>query len=456
MRVQATNFQCFQNLDIELDGFTVIVGPTNNGKSALTRVLRAGLYNNWHPSFIREGAKETSISISDFVPNASTLSRISITKSSSKNLFEIETGTSGATSYPKVGTSTPEEVKDAGFSFFETDKESFNLNFQTQFESLFLLTEGYSTFTQFFNALFKVDSYEWANQKAMSDLISLNREANTLNEAIPSYEEDLKQKGDEYTRRNNLSEFFEQALFKSEALSLKLANLDLLINLVREHQGALDIASKKAEEAKRFSDLLTPVLAGLSSRISLLSKQTETIARVKELTEQRKKATTYEALCQQVHGIISSFDLVHKYAGIRTLTDPSYPTSITSLSLNLDNANFKSSTLNQISVFWAQTVNLSNSIRDKSKLANAIKTLITDVPILELKLSQAKATLLEKEQALLSLKAVAEPAAALNEELKLRERLQREKEKELQGSFVICSVCSNKIDLSQAHQHKGM
>ena len=39
--LEISNFQSVEKADIQLGGFTVIVGPSNSGKSALLRALRA-------------------------------------------------------------------------------------------------------------------------------------------------------------------------------------------------------------------------------------------------------------------------------------------------------------------------------------------------------------------------------------------------------------------------------
>jgi len=63
VRVRVKNFQSIEDAEILIDGFVVICGPNNSGKTALMRAIR-GLFNNAAPgSYLRQGANFLSVEI---------------------------------------------------------------------------------------------------------------------------------------------------------------------------------------------------------------------------------------------------------------------------------------------------------------------------------------------------------------------------------------------------------
>lgn len=60
LRVRVRNFQSIADDTIEIDGFTVITGTNNTGKSALMRAIKGG-FTNPPPSFVRKGASHATV-----------------------------------------------------------------------------------------------------------------------------------------------------------------------------------------------------------------------------------------------------------------------------------------------------------------------------------------------------------------------------------------------------------
>lgn len=58
MRLRGKNFQPWGDFDLIFDGLTVLVGPSNHGKSSIHRALRGVLRNEITDSFIRNGQDE--------------------------------------------------------------------------------------------------------------------------------------------------------------------------------------------------------------------------------------------------------------------------------------------------------------------------------------------------------------------------------------------------------------
>jgi exonuclease SbcC len=63
VRVRVKNFQSIEDAEVLIDGFVVICGPNNSGKTALMRAIR-GLFTNAAPgSYLRQGANFLSVEI---------------------------------------------------------------------------------------------------------------------------------------------------------------------------------------------------------------------------------------------------------------------------------------------------------------------------------------------------------------------------------------------------------
>lgn len=97
-RITLKDFQSLANVDVELGQFTAIIGPSNTGKSALVRAIRAMAYNAPAPGLVREGK-------SKFIAKAkfSNAAILTLTKGKSVSEFDIDGRTwakSGSTSVP--------------------------------------------------------------------------------------------------------------------------------------------------------------------------------------------------------------------------------------------------------------------------------------------------------------------------------------------------------------------
>lgn len=58
MRLKGKNFQAWSEFDFEIEGLTVLVGPSNHGKSSLSRSLKGLLRNEIPDGFIKNGQDE--------------------------------------------------------------------------------------------------------------------------------------------------------------------------------------------------------------------------------------------------------------------------------------------------------------------------------------------------------------------------------------------------------------
>ena len=63
MKVRVKNFQSIKDAEVEVDGFTVITGPNNSGKTALIRALRGAFQNTAGTAFVRHGEDSCRVEV---------------------------------------------------------------------------------------------------------------------------------------------------------------------------------------------------------------------------------------------------------------------------------------------------------------------------------------------------------------------------------------------------------
>ena len=63
MKVRVKNFQSIADAEIEVDGFTVITGSNNSGKTALIRALRGAFQNTGGNTFVRHGTDSCRVEV---------------------------------------------------------------------------------------------------------------------------------------------------------------------------------------------------------------------------------------------------------------------------------------------------------------------------------------------------------------------------------------------------------
>lgn len=104
-RLRAENFQSLAKADIELGAFSVIVGPSNSGKSALLRALRAITRNVNSPSAVRAG-KTTFNAAVEFDGTV-----VSIERGKSQSTYRVALPDGREEVYTKAGRTVPEDVQ---------------------------------------------------------------------------------------------------------------------------------------------------------------------------------------------------------------------------------------------------------------------------------------------------------------------------------------------------------
>lgn len=156
-RLKVTNFQSISKADIELGSFTVIVGPSNSGKSALLRALKAVVRNVNSPSAVRVGHKVFTASL------GFTGHEISIERGKSQSTYRAVLPSGNEEVYTKAGRAVPEDVQKI---LDLPDPDGPDLVFSSQIDPPFLLAETGSVAAKMLGDLTNVSKLHAAAKEA--------------------------------------------------------------------------------------------------------------------------------------------------------------------------------------------------------------------------------------------------------------------------------------------------
>lgn len=193
-RVKIENFQSHKDTVLEfINGLNVIMGPSDQGKSAILRAIKWVLYNEPRGmEFIRHGSSTARVSLE--FSNGNTVIR---ERSKSKNRYTVIDNEGKESIFEGFGNEIPEEViKTHGIPKIQLDSDiSSSLNIGDQLEGPFLLSESGSVRAKAIGRLTGLHIID----KALRDCsIDLRREAQTgerhkkeleeLNERISAFD----------------------------------------------------------------------------------------------------------------------------------------------------------------------------------------------------------------------------------------------------------------------------
>ncbi len=135
-RVTVDNWQSLRSIDLELGRFTVIVGPSSSGKTALIRALRALASNVRGGGQITRGAKAAAVTV------YTDRFKVTLERSESSGLYRIVDLATGAEQvFTKLAGGVPEAVT-AALGIQPAPTNGASINFAGQFDRPYLLDDS--------------------------------------------------------------------------------------------------------------------------------------------------------------------------------------------------------------------------------------------------------------------------------------------------------------------------
>ena len=192
LKVKIKNFQSIADTEFEVDGFTVIVGKNNRGKSAIVRAIDSALSNRLGNNFIRWGKLQTEVGL---IKDNLDLSWVKEEKTASYTINKK--------SFTSLNRTVPQPIIDAGYKKFEIGDEKLNPLIAHQFEELFLINRSGPFVTEAISTLYDLNDINDADSlcqkklRATKNLLKTRyTDTENLIKKLENFEglEDVKQK----------------------------------------------------------------------------------------------------------------------------------------------------------------------------------------------------------------------------------------------------------------------
>jgi len=381
------NFQSIKKLKFTIDGFTVIVGKNNIGKSAIIRAIKSALTNQSGNEFIRRGEKYTEVKIK-------------------KDKLNIEWKKGASTTYKindqnfsKLNRAIPQPLIDAGFNKMEIGDQKISPIIASQFQPLFLINKNGGVITDVLANLYKIDTLSIADDLCLKELRSQKS-------FLKTREEDLKKLDKNLEKYKNF-----------DSLKKEIENIFTLHKQTRELQNEIELLINYDNKLKEITKSINKLKFIEKFKIPSIKKIEKDITRLEWIIE---KTDNFNNLSQPIN----------KFKKIINIT---LPKILETESLINDFEQIKT---------WDDTLNwLKMKLKDQKKLNNLniqiINKLVDNLEILIKDLEEFQ--LLEKK--FMSLVKETKESRGL---FRAIEKKFKEKKEEM-SKFKICPACGRPL-----------
>ena len=260
-KVKIKDFQSIEKADLEINGFTVITGKNNSGKSAVQRAIRGVFQNARGNSFVRHGATHCEVSL-DFEDGNS----VTWKKGKKENKYIIN-----GKEYDKVGAKTPAPLEDFLVQPITAGGREIWSQFAPQFTGqVFLLNDTGSVLAEAISDVERVQTLNNAMKKSEKD----KRSASGVLKVRKTDEKAVQSELEQYAGLNTLGllidtiESLEAKIEKIEqmigALSSFVSKRDALISEITQLTGVTSVKSPDTTDLVRVSEDLKSLCSLLS------------------------------------------------------------------------------------------------------------------------------------------------------------------------------------------------
>lgn len=255
--VSIKDFQIIEKATLTFNkGLNCIIGPSNNGKSAIFRAIMSLLYNEPGTNRIREGCSSYAVGLQ---MNGNT---VLFQKGTKESIYKIN-----GTIYQKPGRVQLEEVAEAtGIKELNLNGRNEQLNFWYQMEKPFLLDRSETDLFRFIVDSGKDNRTTLALKDMVSDRQTKNAEVIQLEGRIAQLEDDLKT----YEEQLATSEYKISVCNRIIELGPKIKQLDLMEKLCND----LESINKELKETESKLEIYNRILGNLNSKMGMLEELT--------------------------------------------------------------------------------------------------------------------------------------------------------------------------------------
>lgn len=286
--VAVQDFQSLADCSLELGAFTVIIGPSNSGKSAMGRALRTLARNVTGSGYVANGAKVATVTLT-----LSTGETVSVQRGKSLSTYSVtHPGVETASVYAKAGTSVPEDI--AKLLGMPEITEGPDLHFTTQFDSPYLLDAIGSTASKVIGSLTNANTLAEAVREA-------NRRRQDAVRMAKVRQEDSEQAAAEVRSR------YSGLGARQEALRRAREDFDTAVE-VQTRTAALQLCADRFGVSGQILDRLSEPVLDHTKLVELEEQLTATLARISELESLTQRAARAEELSLSAYAAVYSLE----------------------------------------------------------------------------------------------------------------------------------------------------
>jgi DNA repair protein SbcC/Rad50 len=283
--VKISNFQSLQNVELEFGKFTVIVGPSSTGKSAITRAIKAVTSNALDSDNITRGTKHAAVSLR----TGDTTVTIERAQGGS-SVYKIAKMGGEESSFAKLNRQVPTEVTEA-LGILPSTQDVGSINFAGQFDTPYLLKEGASSVANVLGQLTNVSTIFAAVKEA-------SRRAKNASTLVNVRRKD---------RDKLLNQIVDYANVGAEVKSLAKAD-DLYAECIKQ-EARIELLSRLLDRATMASQALgalkeIPDLPDLAPMLEAQNKLNTFKATLREVALARQTFTTQASNIQEAEAAI--------------------------------------------------------------------------------------------------------------------------------------------------------
>jgi len=173
--LRVTNFQSIQDIELQVQGLTVLTAPSHSGKSAIVRAVDTLLTSNWYQeAYQRKGTSLTTVSLQHEGDS------LEFIRKGSSTTYKINNE-----SYGKLGRKVPLELQQAGYGevqISESASETTTIlpQLQNQFDGPYQDTIKPASLTQLLGSFTNLTPFQTGQDKAKKQQADAVREISRL------------------------------------------------------------------------------------------------------------------------------------------------------------------------------------------------------------------------------------------------------------------------------------
>ena len=278
------NFQSIKDAEIDVEGLTILVGESSQGKSACLRAVNAACNNKFKQNFLRYGTDTISVAI-DYGEG----STLEITKTKK----ESPTYKLGDLVFQKLNRTIPDEVNDFNnFGIIDYFETKYPLNYFSQFAKPLLLEFSQKRILEILSSSKAYDDMNVAST-------NLNKHKEQNNGAFKQLSSMLSDNKNQLSELKKQKESIEGGIMKMrecqsgiEKSEGDIEKLDSLINLYNQHLAAESRLDKLNDIDK--------LCAEYDEKVHLLGGVEDLNRLLEEYDKQKNRITCLENKMQKI------------------------------------------------------------------------------------------------------------------------------------------------------------